>query len=485
MDMNLPPPWDHQKQITQRSLTEPDLALFWQVGTGKSRGLIDILRYRFAAHDRILRTVIFCPKIVCTNWFREIQRYSRLNKRDLIVATGTGAQKLKKLREGCFGPQGERLGKIVITNYDSLDNQEIHTLLMDWAPEVVVADEAHRLKNPEAKRPKKVIALGDIAKHRYALTGTPILNTALDVFNVFRFLDKGATFGKNYWVFRSNWFEDENAAWSGQQNYFPKYVPRADTYAQLNQLIYKKAMRVIKSECLDLPPFVRKQVFVSLSPEQARLYAEMKEDYIAYIDDVLKTETPRAVVAQMAVTKALRMQQIVTGYAKTDEGQIHKIEKNPRIEALAEMLEDLTPNHKVIVWSVFHENYADIAAVCKKLKIPFRELHGKVKQKDRDEAIDSFSNDPSVRVLIANQAAGGIGINLIASDVSIFYSKNFSLEQDIQAEGRNYRGGSERHKSVTRIDFVAEGTIDELIDQALAEKQDIGKQILDLKKDEF
>jgi SNF2 family DNA or RNA helicase len=173
--------------------------------------------------------------------------------------------------------------------------------------------------------------------------------------------------------------------------------------------------------------------------------------------------------------------QIVTGYSKTEEGDVYKIKENPRLLALSELLEELSPNHKIIVWSVFHENYDDIAKVCKNLKIIYAELHGRIAGKEREEAIKSFNESSDCRVLIANQQAGGIGINLIASDVSIFYSKNFSLEQDLQAEGRNYRGGSEIHQKVTRIDIVAENTIDSLIADALASKQSIANSILDWK----
>jgi SNF2 family DNA or RNA helicase len=368
--------------------------------------------------------------------------------------------------------------KIVITNYESLTMDKLYSLLTSWGPEVFIADEAHRLKNPEGKRSKAAIKLSDTSKYRYALTGTPILNSAMDVFNIFRFLDKGEAFGKSFWKFREVWFEDENAPWRGKQNYFPKYVPRPESYKELTKIIYQKALTARKAECLDLPPFVRKEVFVELSAEQKRMYNEMKDDYIAWVNAAEESGEKKAVVAQMAVTKALRLQQIVTGYAKTEEGDVHKITENPRLEALKELLEELHGEHKIIVWSVFHENYSDIARVCESLKIDYAELHGRIGQKDRDENIGRFCNDPKCRVLIGNQSAGGIGINLVESDVSIYYSKNFSLEADLQSEGRNYRGGSERHSSITRIDLIAEGTIDELIGEALKNKQAIGDQIL-------
>jgi SNF2 family DNA or RNA helicase len=428
-----------------------------------------------------MRTLVLGPKIVCTNWGREVVKYSKITSRDVIVLKGTGAQKAEQLRRNAFDSSHQGVGKIVVTNYETLQNEEVFKVLLAWNPEIIIGDEAHRLKNPESVRAKKTIALADRAKHRVALTGTPILNSAMDIFNIFRFLDSGKSFGVNFWKFRHTWFEDENARWSGKPGYFPKYVPRPEAYAEFSKIIYKKSLRALKSECLDLPPFVRKEVHVELSPEQRRMYEQMKKTYIAFVEDLEKSGQPLAVVAQLAITKALRLQQIITGFAKTEEGTIHRIEKNPRLEALEELLEEHSANHKIIVWSVFRENYVDIARVCEKLKIGYRELHGAVKGADRDANIEAFCKDPSVRVLIANQGAGGIGINLVESDISIFYSKNFSLEQDIQAEGRNYRGGSEQHTSVTRIDIVATDTIDALISEALANKQKIGERILEWK----
>lgn len=471
--------WNHQKEAVKKGLQDDCLGIFHEIGTGKSRSMIEILRYRSAKEGRLLRTLILAPKIVLTNWQREIAKYSKIRKQDVVILTGSGSRRKKQFIEAVEEDHVLKQNKIIITNYESLQMDELVSYLLDWSPEVIVADEAHRLKNPESKRAKTAIKIADLCNYRYALTGTPILNSAMDIFNIFRFLDTGATFGRNYWKFRAVWFEDENARWIGKQNYFPKYVPRPETYQEFHKMIYKKAVRAVKSECLDLPPYVRQEVFVELGAEQKRLYKEMRDDYIAFVKSMTASGEPMAVVAQMAITKALRLQQIVTGYAKDETGTIHKLKDNPRLDALKELLEDLQEDHKIIVWSVFHENYDDIAEVCKKLGIDYAELHGKVAQKDRDPNIKRFNEDPKCRVLIANQAAGGIGINLVSSDVSIFYSKNFSLEQDLQAEGRNYRGGSEVHQKVTRIDIIAKETIDELITGALAGKQNIATQILD------
>ena len=92
--------------------------------------------------------------------------------------------------------------------------------------------------------------------------------------------------------------------------------------------------------------------------------------------------------------------------------------------------------------------------------------------------MDRFRKDDSCRVMIANQGAGGAGINLVEASYSIYYSKGFSLEHDLQSEARNHRGGSEIHDKITRIDLVCPNTIDESINEALSNKQHVADRIL-------
>ena len=96
--------------------------------------------------------------------------------------------------------------------------------------------------------------------------------------------------------------------------------------------------------------------------------------------------------------------------------------------------------------------------------------------------MNAFRTDPEVGVMIANQGAGGVGVNLVEAGYSIYYSKGFKLEDDLQSEARNYRGGSEIHEKVTRIDLVATGTIDELVTEALENKMQISENILGWKE---
>jgi SNF2 family DNA or RNA helicase len=336
--MTLPALWAHQAKAVDFGNSNRDVGLFFQIGTGKSRTAIDIVRWECARLQALQKILIFAPKIVCTNWKREFLKYSKIADRDIVVLTGSGTKRFEQLKAAILTEGMPDKAKVIITNYEAVEMEKVYDLLLAWKPDIIIADEAHRLKSPESKRAKKVVRIGDTARRRLALTGTPILNSAMDIFMIFRFLDMGETFGLNFWKFRNTWFQDANARWSGKPGYFPKWEPRPEAYAEFSTMIGKKALRALKSECLDLPPLVRKEVHVEMGPEQKRLYDDMREKFIAYVDDLEKTATPRAVVAQLAITKALRLLQLITGFAKTDDGEIHRIEKNPRLDALKELL---------------------------------------------------------------------------------------------------------------------------------------------------
>jgi len=466
------PLWNHQVLAIRVAEKLRDLGLLFDMGTGKTRTLIEILRRRYAAAGRVQRTLILAPVVVCPNWKKEFGMYSKINPNDILVLTGSQKRRVAQLLQAV----GETLAKnkIIVTNYEAMEMKDLYQLFIAYGFEVLVSDESQRLKNHESVRAKAVAQIADKTQHNYILTGTPILNSAMDLYMQFRILDRGETFGKNFYSFRNKYFEDENAGMN-KKVHFPKWGPRPFTYDDLQARVKAKAMRVTKDECMDLPPFMRLQAEVELSPAQSKAYKEMLHEYITFIQS--KKDEPRAVVAQLAVTKALRLQQIVSGFVKDETGDVHRL-PCPRLTVLEQLLTDIVPGNKVIVWATFKENYKMIAELCDKLEYTYAQIHGDISHKDRQEQMEEFRTNPNVRVMIANQGAGGVGINLIEASYSIYYSKGFKLEDDLQSEARNYRGGSEMHSKITRIDLVAKGTIDELVTEALALKQDIGQKIL-------
>jgi SNF2 family DNA or RNA helicase len=464
----------HQEGAVALGSKEPDIFLAWEPGTGKSCATIQVLRHKYAAEGRLMKTLILAPKVVLDNWKNEFKLYSKVDQKYIYVLKGP-----LKARTNFFKSMVP-YSAIAITNYDAFQNEEFCKAVKEWGPEILVCDESHIVKSYKSKRAKNVAQIADKCRHRYLLTGTPILNSIMDLFQQYRILDgylgSRSTFGHNFFAFRNKFFYDRNAAWAGKSNHYPEWVPRPGAEDHLMKLISKKTLRVEKSQCMDLPPLVVQELQVEMSAEQARLYREMKKDFVTYLNE-------KAVVANLAIVKALRLQQIVSGFVKTDDGQIVRLSDVPRLEALREQLEMLTPKHKVIVWACFKENYAMIREVCKDLGIEAVELHGDVSDKDRKTALARFEIDSNVRVLIGNQGAAGIGINLVNATYAIYYSRGFRLGDDIQSEARNYRRGSEVHDKVTRINLVCPGTIDNLIADALQSKLDLSDKFLNYIKE--
>lgn len=462
----LKPLWEHQKEVIARTSPTKAHALFWEPGTGKSRATLEIIKNKWTEHSRRLKVLIITPSVVTFNWKKEFDLYSAVPQKDILVLHGSGAHRQSQLENtaGYF---------VVICNYETLLMDKVFDLLKSWGPEIIVADESHRIKNSRAQRTKRAIALSATASYRYILSGTPILQNSLDIYPQFEFLDHGATFGKNFFTFKNRYFRDANRELRLKSKHvtWPKWVPVQSRESELNEKIMQSASVVRKQDCLDLPPLIKITCDVDLSKAQAKAYKEMKEEYITFINSTAYT-------AQLAITKALRLQQIVSGFLMDAEGRVHAFEDTPRARALTELLEDLTPNHKVIVWACWRANHDTIRKLLDDSGIQYRMLLGDMSGPERDQAISDFRSDEKVRVLLGSQGAGGIGINLVEASYCVYYSRNFSLEHDTQSEARNYRGGSEVHEKITRIDLSARATIDQEITKALQSKQEISDRLI-------
>ena len=205
-------------------------------------------------------------------------------------------------------------------------------------------------------------------------------------------------------------------------------------------------------------------------------------------------------VAPVAMLKGLRLTQILCGLFIADEPDekgnraVTKIPTN-RYKILKDHLETITPSSKVIVWSVFADTYPDIKKSFESvgLKYHFDDdrkdddkyytmLTGKQSQKQKKAAIDALQNDPNCRGVLANQKAGGTGVNLTAASYCIYVTWDFALENHIQSEARNYRGGSGIHDKVTRIDLVVPNSIQAYMLDALHAKENMSEAILRISK---
>jgi len=446
--------------------------LLAEVGTGKTFTAISMLRMIKEKHGD-LKILVLCPGVVINNWKNEIRKFSFPQDFENIYPLDQANKRTEKM----FNINVRREKCVVVTNYESLDQKMFLRHLTDWSPDVIIADEIHRIKNPKSKRANAAVKLGEYAMYRIGLTGTAILNSPMDIFQQYLFLDQGYSFGKSFFNFRRNYFYDANESWANKQNHFPDFRPIPGKMEEMSQKIEANSVKVIKAECLDLPPFIRHTLKLKMSDEQRKAYNSMMKDFLAFI----QTEgEAKASVANIALTKGLRLIQIASGFIGLEDGSTYSFKENPKIEALEGILEE-TGDDKIIIWCSYRQNYGDISRFLLDKKIKFVTITGDQDSKEKTEAAEAFQTDPTVKVMLANRKAAGIGINLTAAPYSIVFSRNFSLEEEIQAQGRNYRNGSQIHEKITEINLIMEDTIEEKVVEALQNKQNIADIILDFK----
>lgn len=483
--------WAHQKQAIQNAAMIHNYALFFEMGTGKTRTAIEIMRGKFNANGKVLRTLIFTLPLPVPQWKDEWRKFTKLPKDKVTLLQGPGKKRLKDFEK----VTADREGRVVVTNYEALLNNALFKAFKDWKPDVIVWDESHKCKSHTAKRSKLAFELSNphdfVTKrplykpHTYLLTGTPYLNSPMDLFQQFKIMDGGQTLGRNFFAFRGQFFRDRNAG-IPKDRYFPKWEIMTkqkdgiDGLAELQGRIGPISMRVEKETCLDLPPEVIQPVLVGMNKEQERVYKEMKNELISYYRS-------KACVANMALTKALRLMQIASGFVAAatpgDESETVELDfgDTPKCSALSELIEEITgAGKKALVWAVFRFNYQQIAKVCEALNVGYVQVHGGVSDKEKLKAVEQFRTDPKIQILIGHPLSGGIGLNLTIAPYSIFYSRNFSLEQWLQARARNHRGGSkeEGHAKITHYNLVCENTIEELAVQKLQGKEDMSDKVL-------
>jgi hypothetical protein len=402
----------------------------------------------------IPQTLIFAPLSVLKQWRNEFELVSDEFLGEILVMDKNKTYTSKDLR------------KVVVVNYEKVNSAKYYAYLKSIKWDIIVLDESMRIKSMSAKSTKKIIALSDLNKDnligKYILSGTPNPSSYLDLWSQFRFLNYGL--GDNYYAFRNRFFEDKNQA---KKAFIPRYysdwVLMKGSDALISGIIKPYTSVVNKEDCFDLPPLIKVTRFVELTSEQLSHYKSMYKHFITYINE-------QTCVANMALTKLIRLQQIVMGYVKTETGSSFNIPSN-RQAILEEIVLELPSSSQFIIWSNYVETYAQISGVLEKQGISYGLYTGTCTAKTKQETLNKFKSG-EIRCLIGNPASAGVGLNLQEANYMIYYQNSYSYMYDAQSEARCYRSGSERHNSVTRIDIVASNTIDEDIHKALKLKKD-------------
>nr|PZN59301.1 MAG: hypothetical protein DIU58_18115 [Sphaerobacter thermophilus] len=284
----------------------------------------------------------------------------------------------------------------------------------------------------------------------------------MDIWSQYRFLDP-SIFGRSFYAFRNRY-----AIMGGYQNYQVVGFKNLD---ELVEKAHKIAFRITRAECLDLPPEVYTDIPVQLGPRARAIYRELEAQAVA------RLSAESSISASNVLTELLRLQQVAGGWVTTDDGRTVQV-GNEKLDALMDLLEDLLSNaqRKVTVFCRFVPEIRAILAACEKAGIAAEGLYGATR--DRGELVRRFQEEAEPRVMVIQIQTGGLGITLHRADTAVFYSTGWSLADYEQAKARIQRAG-QRAEKVQYFHLLARGTVDERIMQALAEKRDLSRMVVD------
>ena len=463
-------PYDHQIKALEKSWAQDTYALFMEMGTGKSKVLVDNIAMLY---DRgaIRGALVVAPKGVYKNWNDiefPVHLPDHVDHTKVLWEPSVTKKKQMEL-DTLFDDKGDL--KILIMNVEAFSTKKgldfAHSFLNIFLGRALIGvDESTTIKNPTAKRTKNILKLADLAKYRRILTGSPVTKSPLDLYSQCEFLDPYHLGHQSYYSFRARYANMIDRNFGGRR------VQIVGSYRRLPELtekLDKFSYRVLKEECLDLPPKVFTKRLVELTDEQKKVYAQMKRMAIAELDGKVMSTVN-------VMTQLMRLHQVTCGHFKADDQTVRPV-KNNRITALLELLEET--EGKVIIWANYREDIKNIVAELKKAygEASTVEYHGGVDSTLRQENIALFQqkNSPT-RYFVGNAQTGGYGITLTAANTVVYYSNSYDLEKRLQSEDRAHRIG--QTGSVTYVDFIAENTIDEKIVKALRKKINLANEIM-------
>lgn len=482
-------PMHHQIEGVQRMAGREAFALFAEQGTGKTYMLLWEAEILFE-QGKIDALLVTCPKGVHTNWInRELPKH--LSCDWLGCAYKPGVRYVQNQFESLL--HSSRLAVFSINIQAAVQSKGFEMCLRFLKEKRVymIIDESHNMKNPKSRTNKQLQALGPLALFRRISTGTAVPNSPVDVFSQMEFLKKGLLGTRSFTAFTARFTKllDKNHPLvrniqDKTRARFPPQIPQKDENGDpiyqnldiLHKLLEPHSFRVLKKDCLDLPEKIYKIMEFEMPPAQRKIYETMKNDQL------LLLETDDGLEAFEAPAVGQKLQQITSGFVIADGEPIDfAVDPNPRLEALRTVIEEC--DSQFIVWAKFSAEIDAICALLTDMGITHCQYHGRVRDKDRENAIDGFQ-DGRYRAFVGQPKAGKEGLTLTAAEAAIYYSNDFNLSDREQSEDRCHRIGTTKH--VVYTDIVAIDSIDERILVSLRNKTKMGKAVMgELKNEPF
>jgi hypothetical protein len=461
-------PFAHQLKALEMSWDKKVFAYFMEMGTGKSKVLIDNISMLYDK-GHINGVLIVAPKGVYKNWFdSEIPTHMADHVEKTMVLWEATISKTKEKELNNLFKSSDDL-HILIMNVESFSTKkgkQFAEKFLSCHKTLMAIDESTTIKNPEAIRTKTILNLGLNVKYKRILTGSPVTKSPLDLFTQCYFLDPWLLDHQSYYSFKTRYAVLKQVNISGRMIHL---VVGYRNLGELSDKLKPFSYRVLKDDCLDLPPKTFMKRTIQLSLEQRKVYDQMKKMALAVLNG-------KMVTTATVLTQLMRLHQITCGHFKSDDGDIQVL-KNERLDELLDVLDEV--EGKAVIWA--HYRY-DIEIIVEAIKKRYGDnsvvtYYGDTSTDDRQKAIKLIQNPNSpVRFIVGTPQTGGYGITLTGASTMIYYSNGYDLEKRQQSEARIDRIGQE--KPMTYIDIIAEDTVDEKIVNALRKKVDIASKVM-------
>jgi len=451
----------------EKSWNHETYAYFMEMGTGKTKVLIDNMSMLYDK-GKINGALIVAPKGVVGTWYNnELPSHLPNHIENVTILWQSNITKKQKEKlESLF--EIEESLHILVMNVEAFSTEKgkaFATKFMNCHETLMAIDESTTIKTPTAKRTKNILNLSKQAKYRRIMTGSPVTKNPLDLYSQCEFLSPWLLDFTSYYAFRNRYAEMKTLHMHGRQI---QVVNGFKNLPELSDKLKPFSYRVLKEDCLDLPDKIFIKRHITLSPDQKKLYEQMKKEAIAILEGKKSTTVN-------TLTQLMRLQQITCGHFTADDGTTKSIANN-RITELMDVLEET--EGKAIIWAHYQYDITNIIeAVSKKYgKESIVDYYGLTSQEKRQPNIKRFQDDPRCRFLVGTPSTGGYGITLTAANTVIYYSNGYDLEKRLQSEDRAHRIGQK--KSVTYVDLICEETVDEKIVKALRKKINIASEVL-------
>ena len=457
-------PYQHQKDALEKSWNRDSFAYFMEMGTGKTKVLIDNLALLYEK-SKVNGALIIAPKGVVGTWFnQELPTHLPKRVKNVTVLWQSNINKKQKEKLN-FEKEGLH---ILIMNVEAFSTQKGFSYAEKFLTShksMMAIDESTTIKNPRAKRTKNILLLSKAAKYRRIMTGSPVTRNPLDLYSQCEFLDPKHLDFPSYYAFRNRYAEMKTMFLSGRS---VQVVGGFRHLEELSESLKAFSYRILKENCLDLPNKIYMEREIQLTSEQERLYEQMRQEALATLNG-------KTVTTMTALTQLMRLHQITCGHFAADDGSIQEV-KNNRLAELLDVLDEI--EGKAIIWAHYQHDVKNIFKLIEDKYGPGSVVHyyGKTLPEQRDYAIKNFKDNDKVRFFVGTPQTGGYGITLVQASTVIYYSNGYDLEKRMQSEDRAHRIGQK--KKVTYIDFIAPNTIDEKIRKALRKKINIASKVM-------